>query len=166
MSNIQYVLFYSQITFAMNAARIMKALAMDRSFNRTERELVTNLQCGMIINTAKVWDITGYNIEKFVNRSGATDDEKQELLGKISDLKERYQTTIQSVKKWRDKLVAHLDNNMNTLQKFDEFNGDVVDIQRMLQDVANLVSGASWYPEKNRPMKFLDYDQIKKELRL
>ena len=55
-------------------------------------------------------------------------------------------------------MVAHLDNDLTTIQRFNEFDGDVADIQRMLQEVADLVTRAFWYPEKNRPMKFLDYD--------
>ncbi|MFZ2126518.1 MAG: hypothetical protein WAV04_03340 [Candidatus Microsaccharimonas sp.] len=166
MSNVQHVLFYSQITFAMNAARIHKSLAMDREFNRTERELITYSQGVMIINAAKIWDRTGYNIEKFIRQSNAKDDEKGRLLKGALKIKTGHRVTIDKVKLWRNKLIAHLDKDMNTTEQFNEFDGDVSDIQMMIQDVADLVSSASWYPEKNRPMTFLDYDQIKSELKL
>lgn len=149
----------------MNAARIMKSLGMNRDFNRTEREVITNMQGGMILNAAKIWDGTGYNIKKFVKKSDANGDEITTLLLKLSELEVKHEVTIKNVKKWRNKLVAHLDNNINSTL-FNNFDGDVADIQAMLKDVADFVSTASWYPEKNRPMKFLDYDQIERDLRL
>lgn len=165
--NIQHALFYSQITLAMNAARIIKSLGLSRKYNRTEREVIAFAQLALIVNSAKIWDKSGYNIRRFIDRKDINETERQKLINKLKEIEKTHNETITHILKWRHELAVHLDNDLTTMKKFSEFDGsEIAEIQKMLHGVAKFVSSASWYPPKNRPMPFLDYEQIERELRL
>lgn len=166
-STIQDVLFYSQIAFAMNAARIIKAIALlnEKPISETGFQVLHAVNTAMIINSAKIWDKSHFSLERFVKRKGILEAERVKLMEDVEELRRKHQKAITDVFKWRNELVAHLSKAM-TSEDFKQYEGDIAEIQSMLKDVAELVARASWYPADKIPMKFLDYATIQNELRV
>lgn len=164
---LRHSLFYSQIAFAMNASRIMKSLILlrgDRPINSTEIQVISSLQMSLIINSVKIWDRNSYSIYNFFDNKNILETERTNLKQALEAIEKNHKDIIVALKAWRNQVIAHLDKFMDN-SKFIKLETELALIQRMLQDVANLVERASWFPA-NYPFKFLNYSDIRRDLRL
>jgi hypothetical protein len=166
--SISFALFYSQITFALTAARIIKSMALQgtRMLTETEEYLIRFTQAEMISNAAKIWDkqSNSLNIERFVNNLAIPDSEKLNIEAELSKIKIKYAKTIKDNLEWRHNLGSHLNRKINS-SRFNQFSGEVRDLQAMLREILYLVENISIFPE-DRITKILDYSQICIDLNL
>jgi hypothetical protein len=162
----QHALFYSQITFAMNAARMVKVLLLlnKDEINRTQREVVTFAQASMIINAAKLWDKSHYSIKRHIDRHDIRENERNQLLTDMNAIRKKHKNIIDRLLSWRHTLIVHLSAQLTDQEFFEEFNNfEIADFQEMIEDVVKLVSSTSWF-YGSQALHFLDYDSIATDL--
>jgi hypothetical protein len=168
---IQLVLLYSRITIALNAARVMKTLGLiaTRKWNQTEEYIIRFAQMTMMVNSAAVVDKdrSALNLRRLAETKGdISEDEKNKYILKVDQFYNRHQKTIKHVIEWRNNFIVHTNKGINSIEKFLEIeNGDISDIQKMLNEAAETIESLSWFP-KDVSRNILDYEQIKIDLNL
>lgn len=166
--NINLILFYSKLSMALVACRIVKTygLYMGRALNETEQYQIRFASSFMLIGSAVAFDKerSSTNLRKTIEQ-WATEDELQEALREVDVIQTRHTDTIKHILDYRNNLVAHTNKGLNTIDKFLKGpGGDVAKIQRLLNECLDLLESLKNHPE-NLKRQTLDYTQIREDLK-
>lgn len=165
-TTINDLLLYSQVMSAMNSARIIRVLTDNRNYNNTERQVIVNSLNNLVLCSYKPLDKNSkYNLKEFIeaHRQDIKNDKARErLIIQLDEIENKHSETLEKLRVLRNQYIAHLDST--DIDNFLKHETDLKNVQDMLIDISKYINELPWVG-KEVIGGFLEYDQIKKDLR-
>lgn len=167
-TNINLVLFYSKLSMALVACRLIKTYGymLGRPMNQTEEYQIRFAANSMIIGAATAFDKdrSATNLRRIVEQ-WATEKELHDALKHVDKLQTDYASTIKHILDYRNNLIAHTNKGINTIDKFISGpSGDVAKVQKVLNEALDILESLERHP-KDIKRRTLDYTRIRQDLK-